>query len=341
MMNNSGKMWFLIGALALALPFGGAASYAADIQERSIKLGIGLAEDHPQGMGIKRFAEIVDKKSGGKMKVKNYFSGAIGDDVKMVSALQGGVQEMTIPSTAPLVGMIKEFGIFDLPFLFNSEQEVDAVLDGPFGQKMLERLPAKGLVGLCYWENGFRQLTNSRRAVTKADDIQGLKVRVMQNPAYLDVFNGLGANAVPMAFTELYTALETRTVDGQENPIPTIQSSKFNEVQKYLSLTRHTYSPFAVLVSKKFWDKLSGDEKKILQDACIEGRDYERKLARDGNARILEELKNSGMQVSEVPPAELARMREKVKPVVEKYSKEFGEDLYKELQAEIAKARKS
>jgi TRAP-type transport system periplasmic protein len=336
--------WFmktsLFGLLPAAFLFVCATgSDAADIKDRSIKLGIGLAEDHPQGMGAKKFAEIVDKKSGGKMKVKNYFSGSIGDDVKMVSALQGGVQEMTIPSTAPLTGLIKEFGVFDLPFLFNDEKEADAVLDGAFGKKMLDRLPAKGLIGLCYWENGFRQLTNSKRAVAKVEDIQGLKIRTMQNKAYIDMFNTLGANAVPMAFTELYTALETKTVDGQENPIPTIQTSKFNEVQKYLSLSKHTYSPFAVLVSKKFWDKLSGDEQKILQDACIEARDYQRKVSREANARILNELKQAGMQVSEVTPQELGKMREKVKPIVDRYTKDYGEALSQELQAEIGKVR--
>jgi TRAP-type transport system periplasmic protein len=332
---------FLIGILAPAFLLAVGIGFAQNIQERSIKLGIGLAEDHPQGKGVKKFAELVDKKSGGKMKVKNYFAGSIGDDVKMVSALQGGVQEMTIPSTAPLVGQIKEFGVFDLPFLFHDEKEADAVLDGPFGAKLLDKLPARGLIGLCYWENGFRQLTNSKRPIAKADDIQGLKVRVMQNPAYLDMFNGLGANAVPMAFTELYTALETKTVDAQENPIPTIETSKFNEVQKYLSLTRHTYSPFVVLVSKKFWDKLSPDEQKVMQDSCVEARDYQRKVSREANVKILDELRKSGMQVNEVSPQEAAKMREKLKPVIDKFTKEYGEALVKELEAEIAKVRKA
>jgi tripartite ATP-independent transporter DctP family solute receptor len=331
---------FLTGVLAPAVVLAAVAGSAANAQQRAIKLGIGLAENHPQGMGAARFAEILDKKSGGKLKAKVYYSGSIGDDVRMVSALKGGVQEMTIPSTAPLVGDIKDFGVLDLPFMFNDENEADAVLDGAFGTKLLEKLPPKGLVGLCYWENGFRQLTNSKRPIGKAEDIQGLKVRVMQNPAYLETFNGLGANAVAMAFTEVYTALETRTVDAQENPIPTIETSKFNEVQKYLTLTKHTYSPFVVLVSKKFWDKLSPDEQKAMREACVEARDYQRKVNREANVKILESLKKAGMQVGEVPPQEVAKMREKVKPVIDKFAKEFGEASYKELQAEIAKVRK-
>ena len=330
----------LVHVVITALLLAAAGNAGAQVKERSIKLGIGLAEDHPQGQGVKRFAEIVDKKSGGKIKVKNFYSGSIGSDVTMVSALQGGIQEMTIPSTAPLAGMVKEFGVFDLPFLFTNEQEVDAVLDGPFGKKMLDRLPPKGLIGLCYWENGFRQLTNNKHAVAKVGDIQGLKIRTMQSTAYIDLFNSLGANAVPMPFPELYTALETKTVDGQENPIPTIQTSKFNEVQKYLSLTKHSYSPFVVLVSKRFWDKLSPEEQKILQDSCVESRDYQRKVSRESNARILSELKAGGMQVNEVTPQELGKMREKTQPVSAKYTKEYGEELVKEMQSEIAKVRK-
>ena len=338
---NRSLQQLLAGAIAPAFLLAGVAISAANGQEKSIKLGIGLAENHPQGMGAARLAELIEKKSGGKLKVKVYYSGSIGDDVRMVSALKGGVQEMTIPSTAPLVGDIKEFGVLDLPFTFNDEKEADAVLDGTFGAKLLEKLPPKGLIGLCYWENGFRQLTNSRRPIARAEDIQGLKVRVMQNPAYLETFNGLGANAVPMAFTELYTALETKTVDAQENPIPTIETSKFNEVQKYLTLTKHTYSPFVVLVSKRFWDKLSPDEQKAMKDACVEARDYQRKVNREANVKILESLKKAGMQVSEVSPQEVAKMREKVKPVIDKFAKEFGEASYKELQSEIVKVRKN
>ena len=312
---------------------------AADIKERTIRFSIGLAEDHPQAMGVKKFGEILDQKSGGKLKVKGFFSGALGDDTKATQALQGGVQEMTSPSTSPLIGMIKEFGVFDFPFLFNSEKEADAVLDGPFGKKLLDKLPEKGLVGLCYWENGFRQATNSRHAVTNAEDFQGIKIRTMQNSVYLDTFRTLGANAVPMAFTELYTALETKTVDGQENPIPTIDASKFNEVQKFLSLTKHSYTPFLVLVSKKFWDRLSPDEHKIFQEACVEARDFQRTANREANARILEQLRQKGMQINDVTLDQMAKMREKVRPVVEKYTKSIGEELVAELNAEIAKVR--
>ena len=335
-MKQTAKVFLLNLSLLAAST---AAVNAADIHDRTIRFSIGLAEEHPQGQGVKKYAEILDQKSGGKLKVKPFYSGSLGDDSKATQALQGGIQEMTSPSTSPLVGTIKEFGVFDFPFLFNNEKEADAVLDGPFGKKLLDKLPEKGLVGLCYWENGFRQATNSRHPVVKADDFRGMKFRTMQNSVYLDTFRTLGANAVPMAFTELYTALETKAVDGQENPIPTIDASKFNEVQKYLSLTKHSYTPFLVLVSKKFWDKLTPDEQKIMQDACIEARDYQRKTNREANARILEQLRSKGMQVNDVTPDELAKMRVVVGPVIDKYTKDLGDALVQELKAEITKVR--
>ena len=212
-------------------------------------------------------------------------------------------------------------------------------MDGPVGKALADKLPEKGLVGLTYWELGFRQLTNNRRPITRVDDIAGLKIRVVQSPIYIDLFNTLGANAVPMPFPELYGALENGTVDGQENPAPSILTAKLNEVQKYLTLTNHTYNPQIVMISGTFWDKLSGDEKRILQEAAAEARDYERSVSREQAGKALEELKAEGMQVSELPAEEVAKFREKVKPVVDKFSKEVDPALVRLLQDEIAKAR--
>jgi TRAP-type transport system periplasmic protein len=326
----------LIGSLAMTATKGVSAT---DIQARTLRNSIGVNAEHPIGKGTKRFSEVVAAKSGGKLDVKPYYSGTLGDDAKAIAALQGGVQEMTSTSTSPLVGNIREFGVFDLPFLFANEREADAVLDGPLGKKLLDKLPARGLIGLCYWENGFRHATNSKRPITKAEDFGGLKFRTMQSPIYLDTFNALGSNALPMAFAEVYTGLEARAIDGQENPIATIDSAKLNEVQKYLSLTKHSYSPLPVLVSKKFWDRLSLDEQKILQDSCEEVRDYQRKLNRESDTQILQQLREKGMQINELTPQELTRIREKIKPVIEKHVKTIGEDLVGEMYAEIAKVR--
>jgi TRAP-type transport system periplasmic protein len=247
---------------------------------------------------------------------------------------------MSAIATSQLVGVIKDFAALDLPFLFNSEKEVDRVVDGPVGKTFLDKMPEKGLVGLSYFEHGFRNLTNSRRPVTKMEDIQGLKIRVEQNAVAIDTWNALGTNAVPMPFPELYGALEQKAVDGQENPFSTVDTAKFYEVQKYLSVTKHKYTPLVVTLSKKFWDQLSADEKKLIQEAATEAAVYQRKANRDLSDQYLASLKKVGMQINEVPVAEVARMRAKVQPVVDKYSAQIGGTLVKDLYAEIEKARK-
>jgi TRAP-type transport system periplasmic protein len=311
----------------------------AQVSERTIKFAFQNQADHPQAQGAKKFADLVAAKSGGKITVKLFAGGTLGGDLQTVSALQGGTIEMTVLNAGILSAQAREFGIFDFPFLFNSPQEADAITDGPFGQKLLARLAEKNLVGLGYWELGFRDLTNSKRPIAKAEDITGLKVRVIQSPIYIDLFNALGANAVPMPFPELYPALEQKAVDGQENPVTTIRSSKLNEVQKYLTLTHHIYNPQAVLMSKKLNDALSPAEKKIITEAMAEATTFQRGVSRVQANVALEELKKSGLQVSELPPAEIEKLRAKVKPVVDKHSEKVGADTVKEVYAALAKLR--
>jgi tripartite ATP-independent transporter DctP family solute receptor len=312
----------------------------AQIQDRTLKVGIGLNDDHPQAMAVRRFGEIVEKKTNGKIKVKLFSGGSLGNDATMISALRGGTQEMTVPDTSTLVSLVKDFGVINFPFVFATEQEADAVLEGPFGAKLLAKLPDKNLVGLAIWENGFRHVTNSKRPINTAADLSGLKLRVIQNALFIDTFSALGANALPMPFPEVYTALEQKTVDGQENPTATVLASKFYEVQKHLALTKHIYSVWALLVSKKAWDSMSPEERTIIQDAAKEATQYERATIRAFSNKALDELKAKGMQVTELSAAEQASMRTKLKPVIDKYSKEFGEDTAKEMLAEIEKARK-
>ena len=335
-------MKFLVKSIVLALAMTGVSNavQAADYKPRVIRFGYGLAEDSNQGRAVKFFAEDLAKRTGNKIKAKGFGNASLGSDIQMQNALIGGAQEMMVGSTATLVGIVKDFGVYDLPFLFNNEAEADAVLDGPFGQKLAARLQEKGLVGLVYWENGFRNLTNTKRPVAKLEDMQGVKLRVMQNPVYIDMFNSFGANAVPLPFSELFTALETKTVDGQENPVTTIESSKFYEVQKYLSITKHVYSPWILLASKKWWDGLSADEKRVLQESAVASRDFERKDTRAAAGKAIDTLKGKGMQVNVVADAELSRMREKAKPAFDKFAAEGGAEALKELQAEIAKVRK-
>jgi TRAP-type transport system periplasmic protein len=327
----------MLGALLVA---GTTGAMAADIKDRTIKYAVIYDIKHPHGLGAQKFADLVAQRSGNKIKVKVYPNATLGGEVAIISAMQGGTVEMAAMATSQLVGVIKDFAALDLPFLFNNEMEVDRVVDGPVGKMFLDKMPEKRLIGLSWFEHGFRNLTNSRRPVTKLEEIQGLKIRVEQNAVAVDTWNALGTNAVPMPFPELYTALEQKVVDGQENPYSTIDSSKFYEVQKYLSVTKHKYTPLVVTVSKKFWDQLSADEKKLIQDAATEAAVYQRKANRDLNEQYLQSLKKTGMQVNEIPAAELARMRAKVQPVVDKYSKQIGGTMVKDLYGEIEKARK-
>ena len=326
-------------ALAVALLAALVSPVSAQIKERVFKVGTGLSDDHPQVKSLKYFAEQLAAKSGGKLVARVYASGALGNDIGMTSALRGGTLEMTIPDSSTLVSLVKPFGVLNLPLTFDSEKEADAVLDGPFGQKLLATLPDKGLIGLGFWENGFRHVTNSRRPVQRADDLSGLKLRVIQSPLFLDTFNALGANATPMPFTELYTAMEQTAVDGQENPAATILASKFYEVQKHMVMSRHMYSAWVLLMSKKTWDGLSAEEQKIVQDAAREATLHERKAIRAFSETALADLKKAGMQITELPAAEQAKLRSKLQPVLAKFGKEFGEDTTAELNGELAKLR--
>ncbi|WP_443190605.1 TRAP transporter substrate-binding protein [Pseudomonas indica] len=331
----------LIAALAAAVllsPLASLPAQADDIRPRMIRFGYGLNENSNQGRAAKLFAEEVAKASDGKLKVRTFGAASLGSDDQMQNALIGGAQEMMVGSTATLVGITKEMAVWDTPFLFSSEKQADAVLDGPVGRQIMDKLEEKGLVGLVYWENGFRNMTNNVRPIAKMEDFQGIKLRVMQNPVFLDTFNRMGANAVPLPFSELFTALETKAVDGQENPYNTILSSKFYEVQKYLTVTNHVYSPWIVTVSKRWWDGLSQTEKDILMDAAKKARDFERQDTREEAAKALAQLKEKGMQVNEIGAEEVQRMREQAQPAIQKVIDTVGQELFQQVQAELEKA---
>lgn len=334
------KTWkTLIIAAAATLPLATLAQQAGDFKERTIRVSHVVPKDHPFQVGIDKFAELVAQKTGGKMKMRGYPDGQLGAELQSISSAQGGVLEMALVSTAATASVVKEFGVYDLPFLFSDFKEADLVLDGPIGRKLLDKLPEKNLVGLCYFENGFRHVTNSRRPISKAEDLKGLKIRTIQNPVFIDIFNALGANATPMAFTEVFAALESKAIDGQETPYSNIYGNKFYEVQKHVSNTGHIYGAAVVLVGKKFWDQLSGAEQKLLQESCNAARDHERSFNRAEDPKLLAQIKAKGAIYTEIAPAERARMRELLKPVYEKYARNLGEDLVKQTLAELDKHR--
>ena len=324
----------LLAAVAVA------ALASAQAQTHTIKFANQNAKGTPIVMGMERFGELVAKKSGGKLKVQVYPGGVLGSDQANVSALQGGTLEMAAMNSGIFASLVKDFAIYDFPFLFANPKEADAVVDGPFGQSLHKKLQEKGLVGLGYYELGFRELTNSKRPITKVEDIAGLKLRVIPNPINVDWVKALGANPTPLPFPELYAALEQGAVDGQENPVATIKGAKLYEVQKYMTLTNHQYNPQSIVISKKFWDTLSPADHKVLQEAATESVGYERTQSRAALQSGLADLKKDGMQVTELPPAEVAKLREKMKPVIAKHAATVGADTVKAIQAELAKARK-
>jgi tripartite ATP-independent transporter DctP family solute receptor len=326
-------------ALAGALLLAGAADATAQIQTRTLRFAAASNKGHPQVLGVEKFAELVAQKSGGKITVRPFPGGQLGPDIQVVSAMQGGTVDLNVMNASLLAGNVKEMAALDLPFLFNTAEEADAVIDGPLGRKLMDKLPAKGLVGLAYWDLGFREMHTRTKPIARADDFRGLKMRVIPTPIYVELMNALGANAVPMPFTETYTALEQGAIDGMTNPLLNIPDGKYNEVSKHLTLTNHMYTPQIVIASKRTWDKLSDEEKAILQSAATETAAFQRKVAREEAAKVLDQLKKGGMTVHELPPEEIAKLREKAKPVVAKYTKELGEEFVGELYAEVEKVR--
>jgi tripartite ATP-independent transporter DctP family solute receptor len=324
----------------LSLLAAGGVALAQDIQERTIRFGHLNNTDHPTSFGVKKFAEIVAAKSGGKIKVQEYASSQLGNELQQQSALQGGVQEMLVASTTSLAGIVKEFGLFDFPFLFSNAQQADAMVDGPLGKMLSGKLAEKGVVILGFFDLGFRNVTNSKRPITKAEDLEGLKLRVIPNPVFLETFKTFKANPIPMPFAELYGALESKAVDGQENPYSVILSSKFYEVNKYVSATNHVYATNPVQISKRFWDKLSPTEQKLLQEAAIEAQNYQRVVSREVSGKAVAELKAKGMVFNEIAPAELARMRAEVKPVYDKFAASYEPAVVNLFRSELERVSK-
>lgn len=295
--------------------------------EFNIKFSIGTTQSGAQYRGLEYFEKIVEKRSDGDIQVDLFPGAQLGDDLQAVSNLQSGTLEMTAPSTSPLVGMFPEFAVFDLPFLFPTPQVADEVLDGEIGQQMLEDASRQGLVAIGWAENGYRQLTDSGVKVTSPSDLQGLKIRTMQNDIHLDIWRTLGANPTPMSFAELFTALEQGVVDGQENPWITIESSKFDEVQGYATETNHVYTPFITLVSARFWERLPSEYQQLLRDAAKQMGDYEREVSRTLNDQIKQQLADSGMNITELTPEQVKVFQEKLAPVYDEWRDEIGGEL--------------
>ena len=303
------------------------------------RLGHAMPESHPQATAMNKFAELAGKYTNNNVQIKVFHSALLGSDEKMLQAVQSGTQEFYMGTLQPLSTRIKEIQVWDLPFLFANTKEVYAVLDGPAMKKIFKQMEPTGLIGLTYTGIGFRNLSNSKHPVTKLEDIKGLKVRVMANPVALETWKTLEANAVPMAFSEVFTALEIKAIDGQENPLIHMYANKMQEVQKFISLTNHVYTTVAIVASKKFWDGLSDADKQGLQKAATEAGLLQRQLLDEGDKEVVAKFEKAGVKVNAVSAEELKRIQDKLKPVTAKFAPQIGEEFLKEFNAEIEKAR--
>lgn len=330
------KRLFIKTVLALAAV---ATCGIAAAQEKTFKFAMQNPKGHPLEIGAQKFAELVAAKSGGRLKVNVFPGGTLGGDAANVSALQGGTIEFVQLNSGILASQVKDFEVYDFPFLFANAKEADAIVDGPVGQKLHARLAEKGIIGLAYVELGFRNITNSKKPINTVEDIAGLKLRVIPNNINVDWVKALGANPTPMAFPEVYAGLEQKAIDGQENPLSVILANKFFEVQKNLAVTNHQYNPQSIIFSKKIWDTLTPADQKVLQDAAREASAFQRAVNRDKSADDLAELKKAGMAVTEFSPAEQAKLRAKLEPVIAKHGAAIAATVT-EVQAELAKLRK-
>src|SRR5690606_22457078 len=329
----------VLSAVAGVLAMGTA--HAQEFKARNLRFGHGMADNHPAGLAAKKFSAEVLKATDGKTKITVIANQALGPDPQMLGALQGGVQEFYTGSALAMLGQVKELGFQDVPFLFESEAEAHAVFDGPVGDYLNQKLSDVGIHVLGWWENGFRHITNSRHPVNTLADLEGLKLRTQPNPLTLDAFKALGANAAPLAWSELFVALETRAFDGQENPIVLMNTQRFYEVQRYMTLSGHVYSPLVFAVSKKFWDSLSPTEQQLMTKAAREATAYQRELTASEVDFALKNMEKNGMQVTRFSDADLQQIREKVPPAIEPHLQKIGPEFMNLLNTQIAAARAS
>lgn len=264
-----------------------------------IKAGHGTQTAHPTHIALQKFAEIVAEKSKGDLKIEIYPDRQLGEEREMVEGLQLGTVDMAVVSTGPLVAFVPALGTVDLPFLFKSSEHAYKVLDGEVGQDLLAKFQDRGIVGLAWWENGWRSLT-SKKEVKSPADLKGMKLRTMQNPVHIAAFKELGASPIPMVWGEVFTSLSQGVIDAQENPVTIVYSNSLWEVQKYMTLTRHVYGPHLVLFSQPVWDRLTPAQQTILKEALIEATTFQRQTSARLETEQLKLLADKGMIVEQV-----------------------------------------
>ena len=285
---------------------------AAHAQAVKLTLGHGAAPGNPRHEAATKFADVLKAKTSGRIEVQVAHSAQLGDDAAMVTALRTGAIDISANSQGAVSAAVPEYAAYGMPFLFSSAAQAFKLLDGPLGKELADRSADKGMVVLGYWDNGIRQITNSKRPITKVDDVKGLKLRVPPDATLVDIAQALGADPQQIKFSELYVALQQGVVDGQENPLANIHASKLYEVQKHLALTNHQFQMTPFLMSKRTWDRLSEADRKAVQEAAAEATALQRKLSQEADEKLLADLKAKGVQVTTVDKAAFARATEKV-----------------------------
>jgi tripartite ATP-independent transporter DctP family solute receptor len=289
-----------------------------------LKLGHAVAPEHPYHLGAVKYSELIAQRTKNMVKIDVYPSTQLGNERDMVEGLQLGTIDLVVTSTGPLGGFVPRMFVVDLPFLFRDREHAYKVLDGLIGRELLDAFSEKGIKGLAFWENGFRQITNNVRPIEKPEDLKGIKIRTMENKVHLAAFKAFGASPTPMAWSEVYTALQQKTIDAQENPIAIIYFQKIYEVQKYLALTGHFYSPTPLLMSLKAFNNLPKNIQKIVLDTAIECATYERNLLRDNEANQLAEIKSKGMHVT---TPNKKPFQDAAAPVYNEFESQFGKEM--------------
>lgn len=305
--------------ISLSLAVGFVATAAA---QTAMKINISIAQNSHQGIAIDTFAKEVETRTSGRIKVQTFYSGSLGGERESIEAVQLGTQELTFSSSGPVPNFVPEAKILDIPFLFRDKAHARAVLDGPIGQEMLTKFDSKGFKALAWGENGIRNMTNNKRAINTPDDLKGLKLRTMENPVHVAAYKGLGIVTTPMAMTEVFTALQQGTVDGQENPLSVIMAAKFDQVQKHVSLTGHVYSPGIFLMNKASFDNLSAADKQVFLDAAKAAVKANRARVDADDAMGVSYLRGKGMTV--VENVDKAKFVATLAPVYTDFEKQFG-----------------
>ncbi len=303
--------------------------------KKVIKLGSVNNEQHTLFKGYEKFKELIEERTEGNITVEIYPNGQLGDDRTMIEGLQFGTLEAVGVSTSMLANWAPPMLAYDLPFVFPNADTAYSVLDGPYGEKVGKLLEEEDLVFLAYFENGFRQLTNSTRKIESVKDIDGLKIRVMQTPVHIETWSTLGASPTPMAYTELFTAMQQGVIDGQENPFGNTAMDRFYEVQEYMTVTNHVYNPMGLVISKKIFDGFSEEEKKIVLDSAKEAGDYQRQLNQKEDQNYKKMISDGGTKITELTPEAHAEFEEAVKSVYDEFVDEIGQDYLDEFLAEI------